>query len=330
MNYEFTNIRDFKIMYLGTMIAETMQLELDKFDIIKEYYSNNNLFKYIKSINMYLYNFLISIYGGITNFNISINDFENSLYLQINEIIYDNLDNNQNIQKYIDKQLNLLETSKEKKKYILYNKFYLNSTNFLIKKGMKDEYYSLIYLSVPFALKISDKKLLIKSLQEFILRYTNDINQILSTITCALFINYALNNIGINIWIDKLNEDLKDLDGSEKYLDYINNYAENNFRNGEFVIRAIDQITVERNKNFINNYCSRNNRLLSEKPQEQVLLIYDTLLRSKENWEKLVLFGFCNWNDNPIISIVLSLLYEILYKSSKINKNLLKRFSFNL
>jgi hypothetical protein len=180
---------------------------------------------------------------------------------------------------------------------------------------MKDEYYSLIYLSVPFALKILDKKLLIKSLQEFILRYTNDINQILSTITCALFINYALNNIGINIWIDKLNEDLKEIDGSEKYIDYINNYAENNFRNGEFVIRAIDQITVERNKNFINNYCNRNNRLLSEKPQEQVLLIYDTLLRSGENWEKLVMFGFCNWNDNPIISLVLGILYQILFKN---------------
>jgi hypothetical protein len=220
MNSEFSNIRDFKIMYLGTMIAETLQKELEFFSFLKEYYSNDNLFNFIKSINMYLYNLLISKYGGITNFNISINDFDNSLYLQINEIIYDNLENDKNIQKYIDKRLNILETNKEKKKDIIYNKFYLNSTNFLIKTGMKDEYYSLIYLSVPFALKILDKKLLIKSLQEFISKYTNDINQILSTISCALFINYALNNIGINIWIDKLTEDLqeiKEVDGSEKY-----------------------------------------------------------------------------------------------------------------
>ena len=208
--------------------------------------------------------------------------------------------------------------------------FILNSAKILNNSGNKGDYYSLIFLSVPFALKIKDKKDLIKSLENFIRKYTDDINQILACITCALFINYALNDIGINIWIEKLNEDLEGRDDSEKYIDYINNYIENNFRNGEFIIKAIDEFTIERNKNFINNYCNRNNRLISEKPQEQVLLIYDTLLRSKENWEKIVLFGFCNWNDNPIISLVLGALYEILYKSTKINKNLLKRVSFNL
>ena len=171
MNNEFTNIRDFKIMYLGTMIAETMQLELISFNFIENNNSNNNL-KLIKEINMFLYNLLVSKYGGITNFKILQTSI--SIYLEINQIIYDNFDNNKkidnklniyinNVTDYLKNENNRLKINIDKNIDIDF--FLLNSANFLIKKGMKDEYYSLIYLSVPFALKISDKKLLIKTLQ---------------------------------------------------------------------------------------------------------------------------------------------------------------------
>jgi hypothetical protein len=317
------------------MMGEITQFELDGFNFIEEYYSDKNIFKNIIGVNLYLINMLISKYGGISNFTPPKEYKNNSLYLIINQIIYDNIKDEKKINLEINNIIKTVEIEIEKVKKINNNKksldnFSLNSSKILIGNGNSDSYYSLIFLSVPFALKIKDKKDIIKAIEKFIRKYTNDINQILSTITCALFIHYALNDIGINIWIDKLNEDLRGRDDSEKYLDYINNYIENNFRNGEFILKKIDEFTEERNKNFLNNCCNRNNRLLSEKPQEQVLLIYDTLLRSKENWEKLVLFGFCNWNDNPIISLVLGLLYEILHKSTRLNKNLLKRFSFNL
>jgi len=338
MSIKFSNINDFKVMYLSTMMSDVLQQDLDRFNFTELYFSDKNISNVIISINYYLINFLISKYGGTSNFILP-KEYLTNIYLIINEIIYYNFEDDKKIQNKINEVLKILLTNIEKnnfKKQRLidnkrtYDEFNLNSTKILIGNGNLNEYYSLIFLSVPFAIKIKDKKDLIKALEKFIRKYTDDINQILSTITCALFIHYALNDIGINIWIDKLNEDLRGRDDSEKYLDYINNYLENNFRNGEFVLKAIDEITQERNKNFLNNYCNKNNRLLSEKPQEQVLLIYDTLLRSKENWEKLVLFGFCNWNDNPIISLVLGLLYEILHKSTRINKNLLKRFSFNL
>jgi hypothetical protein len=332
MPFQFSNIRDFNVMYLSTMIGEVMQLTLIKLDFENTYFSSLNSNNLILVVNLYNYNLLISEYGGASNLVLPKNIQDISIYLKINEIIFDNF-----------KDIKIIETKLNKRIKIEINKikpimdksmnyFELNSINFLVdpKLANKDEYYSLIFLAVPFALKINNKKDLILNLEKFIRKYTDDINQILSCISCALFINYALNDIGINIWIDKLNEDFAERKDTEKYLDYINNYLENNFKNEKYIIKAIEQFTTERNKSFLKNYCNKNNKLLSEKPEEQVLLIYDTLLRSKENWEKLVLFGFCNWNDNPIISLVLGLLYEILYKNTKINKNLLKRFSFNL
>ena len=69
-------------------------------------------------------------------------------------------------------------------------------------------------------------------------------------------------------------------------------------------------------------------KLLSEKPQENVLLIYDILLRSRENWEKLILFGLTNFNDNISIGLILGILYELVFSTKQVNKNLIKRFSF--
>ena len=91
---------------------------------------------------------------------------------------------------------------------------------------------------------------------------------------------------------------------------------------------AAKSILVNYNKNFFDNSCNKNNRILSENPAEQVLLIYDTLIRSRYKWDKLILFGMVNYNDNISISIILGCLYEILFSSTKINKNLIKRFSF--
>jgi hypothetical protein len=339
MSFQFNNIRDFKVMYLASLMGEVIQEELNGFEFIEEYYVEKSNTK-LTFINHYIYNLLVSKFGGISNF-LAPNIFRNNsiLYNVLNEIIYDNLKNEKKIEieinqimKELEKRLDIVNKKKNINDKRDMDYFTINSAKFLTGNGDKNQYYSLIFIGIPFALKIKDKKELINSLKNFVSKYTSDINQILSTITAALFVHYALNDVGINIWINKLNDDLKigEKKDYEKYIDYLNNYYENNFRNEEFKLKAIDEIINERNKNFINNYCSHNNLLLSEKPEHQILLIYDTLLRSKDNWEKTVLFGFCNWNDNTIISLVLGILYEILYKNNKINKNLLKRFSFNL
>lgn len=314
------NIRNFSSMYLAASIGSYTNETLNRFNDTQ---SLNNK----TVINLYVYNNIISEKGGIANFS---SDIPNNYLLTLNEIIYDSLDdlNMDNLYKKIKEVLDNLVI--DDKKYI--QEVNLNSI-FLLDKNrefQKSEYNSLIFIGIPFALRIHDKKILIQILDEFLRKYINDTEYVLSVITIALFINYAMNNIAIEIWLENINNDLREVKDVNKYLDYINNYEEINFRNGKFVVKLIEEFVNERNMNFITNHGYKYNKYITDKPREQVLLIYDTLIRSKGNWEKNILFGMCNFNDNIIISLVIGILYEIMYNSAGINKKLLKRFSFNL
>ena len=148
---------------------------------------------------------------------------------------------------------------------------------------------------------------------------------------CALFINYALAGISINLWITNIENDLKDNDefkDIEEYLDYLKNYNELNFRGNKFIEKEIDLFIHERNKTFIKNHVKNGTKLLTENPLEQVLIIYDTICRNNGNWEKLVLYGITNFNDNTSIGIIIGIIYEIIFSTKRVNKNLIKRFSF--
>ena len=275
--------------------------------------SINNL-NHRRNINYYIYSILISKFGGTSHIKFNPKDIH--YFLKLNELIYDNFENKEKI----IKKTNIGN--------VVLDEFNENTMKILLGKGDKKKYYSLLFLAIPFALKIHDKDKHIKKLHEFLLEITNDLEHILATIVCSLFINYALNGIEISKWIEYINKDLNEFKGIEKYLDSLNNYYELNFRNNHFVDQKIEYIVSQRNYYFIDNYCDKNNRILSEHPFEQVLLIYDTLIRSKDNWEKLILFGMVNFNDNVSISIIIGCLYEILFSSRKVNKNLIKRFSF--
>ena len=309
-----TNIRDLKIMYMTTSIG-LITFEIGQtFGLDKTFKNNDSTFKSISASNYYIYSFLISKYGGTAHIKFDPKDIH--YFLKLNELIYDDFDER-------DKIIKKTNIGK-----VVVDEFNENTVKILLGKGDKNKYHSLIFLAVPFALRIHDKKKLINNLNDFLSEITNDSEQILSTITCALFIHYALNNIDINKWIEKISDDLNDLKDTEKYLDYINNYLELNFRNNLFIQQKIEYLVHERNSKFLENYCNKNNRILTEHPKEQVILIYDTILRSRDNWENLILFGMVNYNDNINISLIIGVLYEILFGSTKVNKNLIKRFSF--
>ena len=319
------NIKNFSVMYLAASIGTQSSHLLEDFNDI-------STSAQISQINFYLYNLLISNYGGLTHFTIPYDkryNKKNSYLLNILEIIYDNLD--QDDYKKIN-DLIIKDSLNIKKEDTFFNKISINTLQIFQNKEQfnKKEYYSFLFLAIPFALKILEKDKLILEITKYINLLTNDINHILSCITIGLFINYALNDIGINKWLDLIINDLNKIKGSEKYIDYINNYVENNFRNGVFIPRRIDDFIIERNQNFIENYGSKYNKYLSVKSEEQVLLIIDSLLRCNDNWEKLVLYGITNYNDNISFGLILGILYEIMYSSVKINNNLIKRFSFNL
>jgi hypothetical protein len=303
-------LSNYKIIYLLNAIATEAQLKSIKFGF--DNWEKQQNYNNIITSSIYIYNLLISECGGITHFKTKLGM---NCLLELNQKLYDEFNKRENIIMIISK-CELIDIHK-------------NTLLMLVNKGDKKEYYSLIFLAVPFALKINDKKKLIKEIETFIRKYTNDTNQIICTIICGLFIHYALNKVHIDVWIEKINEDLGDKKEAEKYIDLLNNYDENNFRKGKFIIKPIEEIVVERNKNFFKEYSLRDDKLLAQRPEQQMILILDSLLRAGDNFEKLVLFGICNWSDNIVVSIILGILYEIIYSSTKINKNLLKRFSFN-
>ena len=316
MKLNISRISDLKILNITTNIGISTNVLGNYFGLNDAFSKNEVNKKEITNLNLYIYNFFITELKGATHFLLE--EIPNKHYfIKLIEILFDNF----NDKKKVIQVFNNIIKDYEKSKYLL--DFYI-----LINKGDKSKYYSFLYLAIPFGLKINNKKDLITELKSFITNFTTDTNQILSIITVGLFINYAQNDININSWLNLLMSDLEQEKDSEKYIDYLKNYYEINFRKGLFEHSLKESLINERNKSFFSNYCSSSNRLLTENPKEQVLLIYDTLIRSQDNWEQLILFGMANFNENIIISLVLGILYEILFSSKKINKNLIKRFSF--
>jgi hypothetical protein len=320
MKLNFSNIRDFKIMYITTSIGVIANIEGVNTDII----SKGDPLPHIKFVPMHIYNILISRYGGVNHFR-----YKSGIHcnLIINELIYNNI-NTDNVLDTDEVMLGIKKIIKSNSCTITGLSFDIYTMKILAKEGQNATYYSLLFLAVPFALKINDKKILIKQIDKFVKIFTKDHEHILATITCGLFIHYAQNDININKWLENTLKDLQEYDGCDEYSDYLNNYDEINFRNNKFINKKKEDLVTDRNNNFFNNFCSARNSFFTQNPYEQILLILDSLLRSEDNWEKLVLFGITNFNDNISISLILGALYEILFSTAKVNKNLIKRFSF--
>jgi hypothetical protein len=321
MKHIFSNIREYKLMYLSSIIGYNSYII--GFDIglqnvfINKIDNDQKIYNFLET-NTFIYSSILSEYGGLSQLKFNLNDIH--YFTKLNEIVFDNINNFDKIQNEFKKNIKDYLTSPLK--IDILNE---NTINILQLKGDHNKYYSLLFIAVPFALKINNKNELIDKITKFISIFTKDIYHILSAVIIGLFINYSINEIPINIWIDNIK---KDLIKEDKYLDFIKNYYDNNFRNGKFINNKIDNYILIRTKNFFDEYCNKNNKILTENPHEQVLLIYDTLIRSNDNWEKLIFNGMLNYNDNIGISLILGLIYEIIFSSSKINKNLLKRFSF--
>lgn len=315
-------LSNFPIMYITTCISTTVSVIANNLGLNKPIdliIADKNNFLYF---NLLVYNILVTKYGGVMDLkNI---ECSKHYFLYLNEIVFDNFDSNDKILSEFKKSISKYKTSE----YVvdIYN---LNSIKILNFEGDKTKYYSLIFLAIPFALKIDNKQLMIKKLSKFLREFTNSKEHQLSVIMCALFINYALAGISTNLWITNIENDLKDIEENiEEYLDYLKNYNELNFRGNIFIEKEIDYLIHERNKTFIKNHVKNGTKLLTENPLEQVLLIYDTICRNNGNWEKLILYGITNFNDNTSIGIILGIIYEIIFSTKRVNKNLIKRFSF--
>ena len=196
-------LSNFPIMNITTCISTTVavianNLGLNKpLDLIVA--DKNDLLYF----NLLVYNILVSKYGGVMDLkNI---ECSTHYFLHLNEIVFDNFDSNDKILSEFKKSISKYRTSK----YVV-DIFNLNSIQILNFDGDKTKYYSLIFLAIPFALKIDNKQLMIKKLSKFISEFTNSKEHQLSVIMCALFINYALAGISTNLWLSNIENDLKD------------------------------------------------------------------------------------------------------------------------
>ena len=317
-------ISDLKIMYLTTSVGLKGYEFLEEFGLTNDN-SKGSKKTNILSVNMYFYNLLISKYGGVAKL-----EYDDKLHynLILNEIVYDNINDDNEIMKEFKKVI----LNYKKSEYIV-DEFNLNTLMVLIDKGDLKDYYSLIFLGIPFALRIKDKKKMMNKIFDFIQNFTKDNKQILATIVCGLFVNYSLSKIGPMIWLTDMFKDLDEMNDKinrleiEKFTDYFRNYYELNFVNDVFVEKKTDKLVNNRNKSFLENHCSKNNKLFTDNPEEQILLVYDSFIRSTDNWDKIILYGMMNYNDNINISLIIGVLYELNYSFSYINKYLLKRFS---
>ena len=142
-------LSNYKIIYLLNAIAMEAQLKATKFGFdnwIKQ--QNYNL---IVTSNIYIYNLLISECGGITHFKTKLGI---NCLLELNQKLYNEFNKRDDIKMMVDK--------------CEFGDIFENTLKILANKGDKKEYYSLIFLAVPFALKINDKKKLIKEIESFI------------------------------------------------------------------------------------------------------------------------------------------------------------------
>jgi len=174
-------LSNYKIIYLLNAIAMEAELKSTKFGF--DNWKKQQNYNLIVTSSIYIYNLLISECGGITHFKTKLGM---NCLLELNQKLYDEFNKRENITMVVGNKCVVGDISE-------------NTLKILSNKGDKKEYYSLIFLAVPFALKINDKKKLIKEIESFIKKYTSDTNQIICTIICGLFIHYALNKVHIDV-----------------------------------------------------------------------------------------------------------------------------------
>ena len=154
-------LSNYKIIYLLNAIAMESQLKATKFGF--DNWQKQQNYNLVVTSSIYIYNLLISECGGITHFKSKIGM---NCLLELNQKLYNEFNKRDDIKMIVGNKCEFGDISE-------------NTLKILSNKGDKKEYYSLIFLAIPFALKINDKKKLIKEIESFIKKYTTDTNQII-------------------------------------------------------------------------------------------------------------------------------------------------------
>jgi hypothetical protein len=158
--------------------------------------------------------------------------------------------------------------------------------------------------------------------------FFNNIFSHLSGITSALFIAFAIEKIHIHKWVPKLIELLEsdkvkkkiNLDNARSMEDYISYirywkvYLDTRFIEGKPIITRAHSNPIFRTKYYHDNfYDKENDETMGITGYCAIIIAYDTIIDSGDNWEKLIIYSTMHPGHSSATGLLAGAFYSMLY-----------------
>jgi len=254
-------------------------------------------------------------------------------------------DKNNSVKSCKNEYMKLYETYKEQK----LNKYYINKTHlsslanlkniqYIADNDLLDKTYNdsmVIIRAIPFGLmyyKKEDRKKLIKEIISNIRLTHNNYTCILGAIGLGLFLSYSKSGISIQKWAYQLTDYLlskefddiiKELDlydtefiiVKEDYISLWKEYLLNVFKSKENIhdIRIISSPSY-RNLYLYSMFTNENEFVYGIGADDSLIIAYNSLLYSNENWQNMIIQGVLGITDNSVMGMICGALYGCQYK----------------
>jgi len=335
--YEFNNSNDFSINTIG-----------DNYIIEGSHYSNYIIFDFINTCGFY----------NCPLPNMTISD-DTIFHLSMAKAFIESNENNflANIEKNMIKEINTSEKISE-----IINKYRVGNVtlNSLIKLKNGDNWLKFPYkendggtggcmrtmcigLIYP---NINQREKLIKlALLSTRITHNNAIAW-LGAITSALFVSLAINNIEPSNWIFELisllessvidniveenipNDYVNYIKDKKIFVDKWKKYQQIRFDKYKFKEIKLMMMPNYRSKFFHDMFHFNKNRIYpGAGGDDSVIIAYDALLDSKDNWEKLVVYSMLHVGDSDTTGTIAGAFYGAMYGITNISKRMTKKFN---
>jgi ADP-ribosylglycohydrolase len=335
--YEFNNSNDFSINTIG-----------DNYIVEGSHYSNYIIFDFINTCGFY----------NCPLPNMTISD-DTIFHLSMAKAFIESNENNflANIEKNMIKEINTSEKISE-----IINKYRVGNVtlNSLIKLKNGDNWLKFPYkendggtggcmrtmcigLIYP---NINQREKLIKlALLSTRITHNNAIAW-LGAITSALFVSLAINNIEPSNWIFELisllessiidniveenipNDYVNYIKDKKIFVDKWKKYQQIRFDKYKFKEIKLMMMPNYRSKFFHDMFHFNKNRIYpGAGGDDSVIIAYDALLDSKDNWEKLVVYSMLHVGDSDTTGTIAGAFYGAMYGITNISKRMTKKFN---